>query len=163
MISPSKKAKEKEKIFDEIDLNTKIVIPNRDQSNVIVEQMEILSEIWMKRAQKRKLNAKRDRGKVLEDIKDIFLDVMQIEINNKTPIIKKLVDIVHKFNKDIDGEVKLLQRVERKFENKILENVAKKIAIDQVESSTLISTLEGVVNNVVSLFKKLCDTLVFTK
>lgn len=44
-----------------------------------------------------------------------------------------------------------------------MENAAKKIAIDQVELSTLIGTLEGVVNNDVSLLKKLCDTSIFTK
>ena len=83
---------------------------------------------------------------------------MQIEVNNKAPIIKQLVGIVHKFNKDIDGQEILLHRAERKFENKVLENVAKKIVIDQVEMSTLVGTLKVVVNNVVSLFKKLCDT-----
>ena len=42
------------------------------------------------------------------------------------------------------------------------ENVTKKIIIDQVESSILIDIL-GVVNNVVSLFTKLCDNSNFTK
>lgn len=65
--------------------------------------MEILCDLWRKRAQQRKLKVERDRGKVLEDIKDIFLDVMQIKVNNKAPIFENFFDIVHKFNKNIDG------------------------------------------------------------
>ena len=44
-----------------------------------------------------------------------------------------------------------------------MDNVLKKSVIDQVEYSTLIGTIEGVVNNVVSLFTKLCDNSIFTK
>ena len=43
-----------------------------------------------------------------------------------------------------------------------MENVAKKIVIDQVELSTLIATLEGVVNNVVSLIIIFFGTSNFT-
>ena len=38
----------------------------------------------------------------LEDIKDIFVDALSIEVNDKAPIIEQLVKIVHKFNADID-------------------------------------------------------------
>ena len=41
--------------------------------------------------------------------------------------------------------------------------VAQKIAIDQVELSTILATLESYVNNVVSLFVKISDTSNFTK
>ena len=67
----------------------------------------------------------------------------------------QVFDIVHKFNKYLDGQEKLLQKVERKFENKVLENVVRKIAIDQVELSTITTSLEIIVNNGVSLFVKL--------
>ena len=53
--------------------------------------------------------------------------------------------------------------MERKFENKVLELVAQKISINQVELSTILVTLETYVNNVVSLFAKLSDTSNFTK
>ena len=56
-----------------------------------------------------------------------------------------------------------MQRVERKFENKVLEKVAIKIAIDQVELSNILSILEKFANNVVSLFFELSDTSIFTK
>lgn len=121
-----------------------------------------MEDLCIKITQQRKMREERDGGKVLEDIKDIFLDIMQFEVNNKAPIIEKLVDIVHKFNKDIDAQEKLLQRAERKFENKVLENVEKKIVIDQVELSTLTRDLEGVLNNVVCLFTNLSDTSIFS-
>ena len=54
-------------------------------------------------------------------------------------------------------------KTKRKFENKVLENIAQKIKIDQVELSTLISALEIFVNNFVSLFVKLSDSTNFTK
>ena len=95
-------------------------------------------------------------------IEDIFLDVLDIEINAKDSILDQIVDIVHKFNKDTQGQEKLLQKVERKFENNILENVASRITIDQVELSTIISSMDTTVNNVVALLVNLCDTSNFT-
>ena len=73
------------------------------------------------------------------------------------------MEILNKFNEDTDGQEKLLQRAKRKFENKVLELVAQKIAINQVELSTILVTLEMYVNNVISLFAKISDTLNFTK
>ena len=99
----------------------------------------------------------------MEDVKEIFVDSLSIEVNEKFHIIYQLINIVHKFNEDTNGQDKLLMKVERKFENKVLENVAQKLAIDQVELSTLISALEIVVNNIVSLFVNLSDSTNFTK
>ena len=70
---------------------------------------------------------------------------------------------MHKFNEDTNGKEKFLIKIKRKFENKVLENVAQKIEIDQVELSILISSLKNDVNNVVSLFVNLCDSTNFTK
>jgi hypothetical protein len=75
--------------------------------------MEILSGLWRKKAQQHKLKPKRDMRKVLEDIKDIFLDIVSIEVNNESPIIEKLVHIIYKLNEDSDGQNKILQRGER--------------------------------------------------
>ena len=58
---------------------------------------------------------------------------------------------------------KLLQRAKKKFENKVLEQIAQKIAIHQVELSTIFSSLESTYNNVTTLFSKLCDMSIFTK
>ena len=121
--------------------------------------MDILGELWKKRAKQKMLRVERNRRKVLEDIKDIFLDTLSLEVNEKVPIIDQLINIVYKFNEDTNGKEKLLMKAERKFENKVLENIAQNITIDQVELSTLICSLE----NVVSLFVKLIDFTNFTK
>ena len=84
----------------------------------------------------------------------MFVDVLSIEVDGTQPIFNQLEDIVHKFNEELDGHEKLLQRVERKFENRVLEQVAQRIAIDQVELATILGTLETSINNVVSLFVK---------
>ena len=72
--------------------------------------MDILGELWKKREKKWMLRAKRDRGKVLEDIKEIFVGALSIEVNDKVPIINQLIDMVHKFNKDTNGQEKLLMK-----------------------------------------------------
>ena len=45
------------------------------------------------------------------------------------------------FNEDSQGQESLLFRANKKFENKVVENVANKIAIDQVDLSTIIRSL----------------------
>ena len=45
---------------------------------------------------------------MLEYIKSIFFDALSIQVDEKKPILDKLVDIVHKFNKDLSGQEKLL-------------------------------------------------------
>ena len=63
----------------------------------------------------------------------------------------------------MDGQEKNLQRKEKKFENKVLEQIAEKIAIHQVDFSTSLNSLETTCNNVSTLFGKLCDVSIFTK
>ena len=59
-------------------------------------------------------------------------------------------------------EDKLLQRAEKKFENKVLELIAQQIAIHQVELSTILGSMETSCNNVPLLFKKLYNISTFT-
>ena len=61
------------------------------------------------------LRAERDIRKVLEDIKEIFVDALSIHVNEKSSTIDQLIDIVHKFNEDIDGKDKLLEKAKRKL------------------------------------------------
>lgn len=100
---------------------------------------------------------------MLFDIKGIFIEALDIEINENQPIMDQLVDIVHKYNVDTDGQDKLLLKAEKKFEHKILEIVSGKIAIDQIKLSNLIQTLEEILANVTKLFEKLCDVPSFTQ
>ena len=40
---------------------------------------------------------------MLEDIKGIFIDALDIEVNEKDPILDQLVHIVYKLNEDTQG------------------------------------------------------------
>jgi hypothetical protein len=115
-----------------------------------------------KKAKQQKLQAENKRNKVLIDIKGIFLDALDVNIDESQPIMDQLVEIVHKYNTDAEGQEKLLLKVERKFEHKVLEKIAKRIAINQVELTNLITVLEGILANVIKLFGKLCDVPSFT-
>ena len=86
--------------------------------------MDILGELCKKREKLQMLRAERYRSKVLEDIKVIYVDSLSIEVNDKVPIIDQLINVFHKFNEDTDELDKLLMKSERKFENKVLENIA---------------------------------------
>ena len=71
----------------------------------------------------------------------------------------QLEEVVHKFNEDTFGQEKLIEKAEKKFDNKVLEH----IAIKQVELSTILGNFENSFNNVTSLFGKLCDVTKYTK
>ena len=86
-----------------------------------------------------------------------------IEVDTSQPILYHLAEAVQNYTEDLDGQDKLLQKVEKKFENKMLELIAEQIAIYQVELSTFLSSLETSCTNVSSLFGKLCDVSNFTK
>ena len=75
----------------------------------------------------------------------------------------QLAEAIQKFNEDTDGQDKLVQKVEKKFENKVLEHISQQIAIYQVELSTFLGSMETTCTNVSSLFGKLCDVSNFTK
>ena len=149
---------------EDIDLDEDIVIPNWDISTINLDQINIISELLQKKAKQKKLREeKRRENQVLEDVKNILIDALSTEVDSTQPILVQLAEVVHKFNEDLNGQEKLLQRAERKFENKVLEQVAQKIGIYQVDLSTILSSLETFVNNVTSLFRKLCDTSSFTQ
>ena len=56
-----------------------------------------------------------------------------------------------------------MEKAEKKFDNKVLEHVAQKISIQQVELSKILTNLETSHTNVTSLFVKLCDVTKYTK
>lgn len=119
--------------------------------------MEVLGELLKRRAKQQKLRAENKRNKVLTDIKGIFLDALDINIDESQQIMDQLVELVHKYQVDTEGQEKLLLKAERKFENKVLEKISKKIAINQVELTNLITVLERILAKIVKLFGKLSD------
>lgn len=75
----------------------------------------------------------------------------------------QLVELVHKYQDDIEGQEKLLLKTEKKFENKVMEKKAEKIAINQVELTNLIIVLEAILVSIIKLFGKLSNVLTFTQ
>ena len=61
---------------------------------------------------------------MFEDAKNILAYALSIEVDTSQPILAQLAEVVHKFNEDLNGQEELLQRVEKKFENEVLEIVA---------------------------------------
>ena len=59
----------------------------------------------------------------------------------------------------IIGQEKLIEKEEKKFDKKVLEN----IAIKQVELATFLGNFENSFKSAASLFAKLCDVFGFTE
>ena len=78
-------------------------------------------------------------------------------------ILLQLEEAIQKFNEDSSGQEKLIEKAEKKFDNKVLEHIAQQIAIKQVELATFLGNFENSFKNVASLFAKLCDVSRFTK
>ena len=57
----------------------------------------------------------------------------------------------------------MIEKAEKKFDNKVIEHIAQHISIHKVELSSILATLENYFTNVTSLFAKLCDVTKFTK
>ncbi|GLJ10096.1 hypothetical protein SUGI_0122060 [Cryptomeria japonica] len=91
------------------------------------------------------------------------VDALGIRVDPSQHILLQLEEAVNRFNEDSSGEEKLIERTEKKFDNKVLEHIAQQIAIKQVELTTILAKLENSFNNVTSFFAKLCDVTEFTK
>ncbi len=74
-----------------------------------------------------------------------------------------MAEAVQKCNEVLDGQDKLLQKSDKKFENKVSELISQKISIYEVELSTILTSLETSCTNVTLLFGKLWDISSFTK
>ena len=90
-------------------------------------------------------------------------EAIGVDVDSSQHILLQLEEAVNKFNEDSIGQDKLMEKVEKKFDNKVLEHIAQQIAIHQVELSSILSNLESSYTNVTSLFAKLCDVTKFTK
>ena len=101
--------------------------------------------------------------KILEDVKNILTQTLSTKVDSSQPIFVQLVEAVQKLNEDLNSQERLLQRVEKKFETRVLEQISQKIGIYEVELSISISSLETTYSNITLLFGKLCDTTIFMK
>ena len=110
------------------------------------------------------MREERDREyKIIDDAKNILSEAIGIEVDTSQPIFLQLAEAIQKFNEDTSGQDKLIEKAKKKFDDKVIEHIAQKIAIKQVELSTFLGSFENSFNNVASLFAKLCDVSGYTK
>ena len=74
--------------------------------------------------------------------------------------LSNIVDQVQ--NEDLDRNGKLLEWSEMKFQMKFNEKISSEIALTQVELAKKIDKVKIVLENVFSLYSKLCDSSYFT-
>ena len=105
------------------------------------------------------------KKKALHEIKDIFLDAFSLQTPNETkPFMEKLSNIVDQVqNEDLDTNAKLLEWSERKLHAKINEKISSEIALSQVELAKKIEKVKKVLENIFSLYTKLCNPSIFTQ
>ena len=99
------------------------------------------------------------------EIKDIFLDAFSLQVPNETkPIMEQLSNIVDQVqNEDLETNVKLVEWSERKFQMRVNEKISSEITLTQVELAKKIEKVKTVLENIFSLYSKLCDSSYFTQ
>ncbi|GLJ25533.1 hypothetical protein SUGI_0488990 [Cryptomeria japonica] len=151
-------------IEDDIDLDKEIVIPQIDLNTASIDEMRLISQLLEQKAKQKQLRSERDREfNIINGAKTILTDALGIKVDPSQHILLQLEEAVNRFNEDSSGEEKLIERIEKKFDNKVLEHIAQQIAIKQVELTSILAKLENSFNNVTSFFAKLCDVTEFTK
>lgn len=129
-----------------------------------MDQIHIAGHLLQKKEKKKKLREERDREyKIIEDANKILTEAIGVEVDTSQHILLQLEEVVSKFNEDSSGQDKLIEKVENKFDKKVLEHISQQIAIQQVELSSILTSLETFCTNVTSLFAKLCDITKYTK
>ena len=75
--------------------------------------------------------------------------------------LSNIVDQVQ--NEGLDTNVKLLEWFEKKFQMKVNEKISGEIALTQVELAKKVEKVKIVLENIFSLYSKLCDFSYFTQ
>ena len=65
-------------------------------------------------------------------------------------------------SEDHDTNAKLMEWSEKKFQAKVNEKISSEIELSQVELAKKIAKVKEVLENIFSLYTKLCDPSIFT-
>ena len=65
-------------------------------------------------------------------------------------------------SEDHDTNAKLMEWSERKFQTKVNERISSEIALSRVELAKKIEKVKTILENIFSLYSKLCDPSIFT-
>ena len=80
------------------------------------------------------------------------------------PILEQLSEIVEQVtNDDQETNEKLMEWSEKKFQGKVNEKISSEITLSQVELTTKIEKVKKVIENIFSLYMKLCHPTLFTQ
>ena len=66
-------------------------------------------------------------------------------------------------NQDQETDIKLMEWSERKFQGKVNQKISSDIELSQVELATRIKKVKKVLENIFSLYRKLCNPTLFTQ
>ncbi|GLJ30990.1 hypothetical protein SUGI_0619250 [Cryptomeria japonica] len=113
-------------IEDDIDLDKEIVIPQIDLNTASIDEMRLISQLLEQKAKQKQLRSERDREfNIINGAKTILTDALGIKVDPSQHILLQLEEAVNRFNEDSSGEEKLIERTEKKFDNKVLEHIAQ--------------------------------------
>ena len=85
-------------------MDEEILIPSWDITNLMLDKMHIFCELLQKKARHQRLREERNREfKILEDANNILSQTIGTNIDTSPPILFQLVDVVQKFNEDMDS------------------------------------------------------------
>ncbi|GLJ09560.1 hypothetical protein SUGI_0111850 [Cryptomeria japonica] len=112
-------------IEEDIDLDKEIVIPQIDLNTASIDEMRLISQMLEQKAKQKQLRSERDREfNIINGAKTILTDALGIKVDPSQHILLQLEEAVNRFNEDSSGEEKLIERTEKKFDNKVLEHIA---------------------------------------
>ena len=90
-----------------------------------------------------------------------FIFLLQMK---QKPLIEQLTNKVEKVcDADLDTNAKLFEWFEKKFQHKVNDKISSEIALTQVALETKIDNVKKVLENIFSLYTKLCNPTHFTQ
>ena len=128
-----------------------------------LDDLNIVQAAIERRKQQEILRKEYRQKNALQNIKDIFLDAFSINtLDESKDIIDHLSEIVDQVqDENLGTNEKLLEWLEIKFQSKVTKKVATKIALSQVELAKKIEHVIEMLNRILSLYTKLCNTAPF--
>lgn len=130
-----------------------------------IEEIGILQQA-LERKKHQEVLRKEFRKKIpLQDIKDIFLDAFNLPTPEESKtLLEQLLDIMEQVNnEEQDTNAKLLEWSERKFQGKVNQKISGEITLSQIALTNKVEDVKKVLENIFSLYAKLCDPTLFTQ
>ena len=84
----------------------------------------MISQLLEKKAKQKKLRSERDKEyTIIENARNIITGAIGVEVDSTQQILLQLEEAIQKFNEDSSGQEKLIEKAEKKFNNKVLEHI----------------------------------------